>query len=51
MLIERVPLFYKKTKQTMSNKKFDLEERLVKFAGDTLIFLNEIPSDKAGTKS
>jgi len=33
----------------MSNKKFDLEDRFMKFAGDMLLFLNDMPSDKAGT--
>lgn len=33
----------------MSTKKFDLEERLVKFAGDVLLFLNHVPTDKAGS--
>jgi len=32
----------------MSQKKFDLEDRLVKFAGDTIFFLNDLPDDKSG---
>ena len=30
------------------NKKYDLEERLVKFAGDTIIFLNNLPTNRSG---
>jgi len=30
-------------------KKFDLEDRLVKFAGDVIIFLNDLPNDRAGS--
>jgi four helix bundle protein len=33
----------------MSTKKFDLEDRLVAFAGDTILFLNDLPKDQAGT--
>jgi len=29
-------------------KKYNLEDRLVKFAGDIIIFLNDLPNDIAG---
>jgi len=31
-----------------STKKYDLENRLVKFAGETILFCNKIPNDRAG---
>lgn len=30
-------------------KKFDLEDRLVAFAGNSILFINDIPGDKAGS--
>ena len=32
----------------MREPKYDLEVRLVKFAGDVILFANELPNDKAG---
>ncbi len=32
----------------MSKPIYDLEDRLVKFAGDVILFANELPKDKAG---
>ena len=37
-----IPIWY-------SFSSFNLEERFVKFAGDTILFLNDIPNDKAGS--
>jgi len=33
----------------MSTKKYDLEDRLVSFAGDTILFLNDLPNNQAGS--
>jgi four helix bundle protein len=33
----------------MRTHNFDLEERLVKFAGDVILFLKTIPNDKPGS--
>lgn len=33
----------------MSTKKYDLEDRLVKFAGDTILYLNDLPNNRAGS--
>ncbi|MCB0583631.1 MAG: hypothetical protein KDD10_30405 [Phaeodactylibacter sp.] len=33
----------------MKEKKFDLEDRLVRFAGDVILFLNDLPDDRAGS--
>lgn len=33
----------------MNSKKFDLEDRLVRFAGNVILFLNDLPNDKAGS--
>jgi len=32
----------------MEKPKYELEDRLVKFAGDVILFGNELPNDKAG---
>lgn len=31
----------------MIRKKYDLEDRLVKFAGEVILFLNNLPNDRA----
>jgi len=33
----------------MGKKKFDLEDRLVRFSGDIILFLNDFPNDKAAS--
>ena len=33
----------------METKPYDLEDRLIKFAGDTILFANKLPNDKAGS--
>ncbi len=33
----------------MTEKKYDLEDRLVTFAGDCILFSNDLRKDKAGT--
>lgn len=38
-----------KLKNTMSSPIYDLEDRLIKFAGDTILFSNKLPNDKAGS--
>ncbi len=32
----------------MTQKKYDLEDRLIQFAGESILFLNKIPKDFAG---
>ena len=32
----------------MNERKYDLEDRFVKFAGDVILFAKELPNDKAG---
>ena len=31
-----------------TSKKYDLEDRFVKFAGETILFCNKLPNDRAG---
>jgi len=39
------------TKPNGHGKKYDLENRLVKFAGDVILFLNNLPNNRAGSIS
>lgn len=32
----------------MPEKKYDIEDRLVGFAGEVILFLNSLPDDRAG---